>query len=125
MRYLEGIFFASGINDPVSNFVAMTEKDLTFYEPFERLVKVTIEGRTFEVPENNILLRCVQYIVDEEVVPGRFCWNNECGNCEMSLQLGSDSQTRRARGCQTEVDDGMTLTELTPELKYWLANKLK
>ena len=125
MGLFEGVFFATGNNDPVFNFATMTEKDLTFYEPFERLVRVTIEGRTFEVPENNILLRCVQYIVDEDVVPGRFCWNNECGNCEMSLRLGNDSQARRARGCQTEVDDGMTLTELTPELKYWLANKLK
>jgi hypothetical protein len=125
MRSFEGVFFADRNNDPVLNSAVMTEKDLTFYEPFERLVKVTIEGRTFEVPENNILLRCVQYIVDEDVVPGRFCWNNECGNCEMSLQQRDESQTRRARGCQTEVGDGMTLTELTPELKYWLSSKLK
>ncbi len=125
MRFFRGVFFAAGNNDPAFNSAVTTEKDLTFYEPFERLVKVTIEGKIFEVPENNILLRCVQYIVDEDVVPGRFCWNNECGNCEMSLQQRNESQTRRARGCQTEVGDGMTLTELTPELKYWLSSKLK
>ena len=103
----------------------MTETDLSFYEPFERLVEITIEGKTFAVPEHNILLRCVQYIVDEGVVPGRFCWNNECGNCEMTLRSPNDSQTRRVRGCQTEVEDLMIVTELTPELKYWLAKKLR
>lgn len=103
----------------------MTERDLSFYEPFEGLVEIAIEGKSFAVPERNILLRCVQYIVDEGVVPGRFCWNNECGNCEMDLRYPDDSQTRRVRGCQTQVEEGMSLTELTPELKYWLAKKLK
>jgi predicted molibdopterin-dependent oxidoreductase YjgC len=103
----------------------MTERDLSFYEPFEKLVEITIEGKIFAVPENNILLRCVQYIVDEGVVPGRFCWNDECGNCEMSLRASGESQTSRVRGCQTQVENGMNLTELTPELKYWLVSKLK
>lgn len=103
----------------------MTERDLSLYEPFEKLVEITIEGKVFAVPENNILLRCVQYIVNEGVVPGRFCWNDECGNCEMSLRVSGESLTNRVRGCQTRVENGMNLMELTPELKYWLASKLK
>jgi hypothetical protein len=103
----------------------MEERDLSFYEPFTRLLKITIEGKPFEVPENNILLRCVQYIVNEGVVPGRFCWNNECGNCELTLQTMAEPEARRIRGCQTIVQEGMILSELTPELRYWLGGKLR
>ncbi len=57
----------------------------TEYDPFERLVDIEIEGISFAVPENNIVLRCVQFILDDDMVLGRFCWNNECGNCEAHL----------------------------------------
>ena len=103
----------------------MSERHLSIYEPFSRLVRIEIEGKTFDVPENNILLRCVQYIMDEDVVPGRFCWNNECGNCEVSCHITNVSAPRRARGCQTLVQEGMTLSDLTPELRFWIKDKLK
>ena len=103
----------------------MNDRDLSMYEPFARLVEIEIEGRRFQVPENNIVLRCVQYLVDEGVVPGRFCWNNDCGNCEFTCRTGADPRPRRARGCQTVVEEGMRATELTPELRYWLRNKLR
>ena len=54
------------------------------YDAFERLGDIEIEGSSFAVPENHILLRCVQFILDEGMVLGRFCWNNECGNCELT-----------------------------------------
>jgi hypothetical protein len=103
----------------------MPERDLSIYEPFSRLVTIEIEGRTFEVPENNILLRCFQYLIDESYVPGRFCWNNECGNCELSCRASNATTPRRTRGCQTLVQEGMSLSELTPELRFWLKDKLK
>jgi predicted molibdopterin-dependent oxidoreductase YjgC len=103
----------------------MTDLDLSMFEPFTKLVRIQIEGKSFEVPENNILLRCVQYIVNDNVVPGRFCWNNECGNCESTVQAPDDPEGQRLRGCQTVVQEGMALTDLTPELRYWLSGKLK
>lgn len=39
----------------------------TLFQPFSRLVKITIMGREFEVPENNHLLRCFQYLAPEQV----------------------------------------------------------
>jgi hypothetical protein len=57
-------------------------------------------------------------------VLGRFCWNNECGNCELSVKTGDALFPIRARGCQTAVSDGMELSELTPELSYYLRRKL-
>ena len=99
--------------------------DQSLYEPFTRLVEITIEGKAFKVPENNSILRGVQYIVDEDVVPGRFCWNNECGNCEFAYRIAGEMNLQRARGCQTLVEEGMVLQELTPDLRYWLRDKLK
>ena len=32
------------------------------FRPYERLVRITILGRTFDVPEKNMLLRCFQYL---------------------------------------------------------------
>jgi predicted molibdopterin-dependent oxidoreductase YjgC len=103
----------------------MTDLDLSMFEPFTKLVRIQIEGKSFEVPENNILLRGVQYIVHDNVVPGKFCWNNECGNCESTVKTTADPEGRRLRGCQTIAQEGMALNNLTPELKYWLSGKLK
>ncbi len=30
----------------------------------------------------------------------------------------------RARGCQTVVEKGMRVSELTPDLRYWIHHKL-
>ena len=103
----------------------MGSGDGSIYDPFAKLLDIQIEGRSFAVPENNILLRCIQFIVDEGVVLGRFCWNNECGNCEVTLQTADQPEPQRARGCQTLVQAGMTLSELTPDLRYWLHRKLE
>ena len=53
----------------------------TLFRPFSRLVRVTILDRTVEVPENNVLLRCLQYLAPEEISYGRFCWNEDCQYC--------------------------------------------
>ena len=103
----------------------MSTYDESFYDPFDRLVEIEILGKRFRVPENNIVLRCVQYLMDEGVVLGRFCWNDECGNCEFTYRVPGDPHAYRGRGCQLVVREGMILTELTPDMRYWLSPKLK
>ena len=89
------------------------------------LVRIEIEGSPFHVPKGEVLLACVQYIVRDEVpVLGRFCWSNECGNCEMSIAKEGMLLPTRARGCQTTVEEGMRVSELTPDLRYWIHHKL-
>jgi len=58
-------------------------------------------------------------------VLGRFCWNDECGNCELSVKKRDALFPLRARGCQTRVEEGMELSELTPELSYFIRHKLR
>lgn len=92
----------------------------TLFRPFDRLVKITILGREFEVPENNPLLRCMQYLAPEDVSYGRFCWNEDCQYCRVTFDVGDETSTRAALACRLIAQDGMRVKELTTELRYCL-----
>jgi len=96
----------------------------TLFRPFSRLVKITILGREFEVPENNHLLRCFQYLATEHVSYGRFCWNQDCQYCRVTCQLPDDDDSREMLACKFIVMPGMEVTELSQELKWCLRTKL-
>jgi hypothetical protein len=85
-----------------------------------RLVKITILDREFEVPENNPLLRCFQYLAPEEVSYGRFCWNEDCQYCRVTFDLGEGSASRSALACKLMVQEGMRVKEVTTEIRYCL-----
>ena len=44
------------------------------FRPYEKLVEISILGKTFLVPERNSLLRAFQFISPETIPYGRFCW---------------------------------------------------
>jgi hypothetical protein len=92
----------------------------TLFRPFTRLVKITILGREFEVPENNPLLRCFQYLAPEAISYGRFCWNEECQYCRISFDLGDGTASRSAISCKLMVQNGMRINDLTSEIRYGL-----
>jgi ferredoxin len=84
------------------------------FEPFEKLVKIDIEGDTFEVPENNTLLRGFQYLSIETVSYGDFCWNGECLNCQVWLKNGDKEKSVLA--CRTTVAEGMEIVRMSAEI---------
>jgi hypothetical protein len=92
----------------------------TLFRPFTRLVKITILGTEFEVPENNPLLRCFQYLAPEPVSYGRFCWNEDCQYCRVTFDLGEGTPSRTALSCKLIVQEGMRVKEVTAEIKYCL-----
>lgn len=92
----------------------------SLFRPFSKLVKIELFDREFEVPENNPLLRALQYIAAERIAHGRFCWNEECQYCRVSYDLGEGTPTRTALGCKLIVLDGMRVKELSLELRYCL-----
>ena len=92
----------------------------TLFRPFTRMVKIKILGREFEVPENNPLLRCFQYLATEAISYGRFCWNEECQYCRISFDLGDGTASRSAISCKLMVQDGMRINDLTSEIRYGL-----
>ena len=94
------------------------------FRPYERLVEITILGKTFLVPERNSLLRAFQFISPETIPYGRFCWNQECQYCRVNCQLSDDDQARPILSCKFIVSEGMDISELAPELVGCLRTKL-
>ncbi len=92
----------------------------SLFRPYDKLVKITLMGREVEVPENNTLLRCLQYLAPESVSYGRFCWNEDCQYCRVSYDLGEQTPTRAALACKLLVEEGMRVKEVTTEIKYCL-----
>ena len=78
--------------------------------PYEKLVEIEILGRKFNVPENNSLLRCFQFLSIENISYGEFCWNGECLNCQIWLQNGD--RERSAMACRTDVKAGMKIVQM-------------
>jgi len=94
------------------------------FRPYERLVEITILGKTFLVPDRNSVLRAFQFISPETIPYGRFCWNQECQYCRVSCQLPDDEEPRTILSCKFIVCEGMNITELSPELRGCLRAKL-
>ena len=90
------------------------------YKPYEALVKISILGKEFEVPEGNILLRAFQFLAPETVPYGRFCWNEECQYCRVHYDLGDGTPDRQALSCKLVVKDGMRINEAATEIRYCL-----
>ena len=91
----------------------MIDSDLL--DPYEKLIPIEILGRRVEVPENNRLLRCFQFLSLQTISYGDFCWNGDCTNCQISYR--SEGQTegddRPALSCRTNVFEGMVITRLS------------
>jgi NADH dehydrogenase/NADH:ubiquinone oxidoreductase subunit G len=84
------------------------------FEPFEKLVEIEICGETREVPENNSLLRCFQYLSLETISYGDFCWNGDCLNCQVWLKQGD--KEKAVLSCRTKVEKGMKIVKLNDEI---------
>ena len=93
------------------------ESDLL--DPFEKLVAIEVLGRRVEVPENNRLLRCFQYLSLNTISYGDFCWNGECTNCQIWYHTPGQTEScdRPALACRMEVIDEMVITKLSPFIK--------
>lgn len=84
------------------------------FEPFERLVEIEIDGTKREVPENNTLLRCFQFLSMETVSFGDFCWNGDCLNCQVWIKYGE--KEKAVLSCRTKVEEGMKIIRLHDEI---------
>jgi hypothetical protein len=93
------------------------------YEPYERLVRLVILGKVFEVPENNLLLRQMQFVA-ADIGYGRYCWNGECRACEVQYCQGREGPEYPALACRIKGLDGMRVTRLAFEVKYNMSEAL-
>ena len=93
------------------------------FEPYEKLIRVIILGRVFEVPENNILLRQMQFVAPD-IGSGRYCWNAECRYCEIDYQRGPDQPATSALACRVKGLAGMRVTKAAMEIRYNMSEAL-
>ncbi|HWR17269.1 MAG TPA: hypothetical protein VN577_20740 [Terriglobales bacterium] len=88
--------------------------------PYEKLVKIKILGKDFNVPENNSLLRGFQFLAQEAISYGRFCWNEDCQYCRVTYDTGEGTPLRKAISCKLMVQEGMRITDMAAEIRYCL-----
>jgi hypothetical protein len=111
-------------SEPQITEVVGTSGTTQVFRPYERLIHIKILGKTFEVPEKNTILRCFQYISPETIPYGRFCWNQDCQYCRVKGKLADEEESHELLSCKFLVSEGMEITEISPELKYCLQQKL-
>jgi hypothetical protein len=93
------------------------------YDPYERLIRVVILGRVFEVPENNILLRQMQFVAPD-IGSGKYCWNAECRYCEVDYQRTAGDPATPALACRIKGLAGMRVTKAAAEIRYNMSEAL-
>lgn len=90
--------------------------ELEIFQPFERMVTVKILGERYEVPENNSVLRCLQYLDMENISNAELCWNGECLNCQAVVNLNGKRRTVMA--CREIVAEGIEVVDLNAALSF-------
>jgi NADH dehydrogenase/NADH:ubiquinone oxidoreductase subunit G len=85
------------------------------FEPFQRLIDIEICGKTYQVPENNQLLRCFQYLNINEISLGDFCWNGDCANCQVWIE--ENGKKKPVLTCRTKVSENMKILQIADEIK--------
>ncbi len=87
---------------------------LEIFEPFKKLVEIEVNGKILNVPENNTLLRCFQYLWMETISMGDFCWNGDCANCQ--VWLDGKEKEKPVLACRTKVEKGMKIVRMSGEI---------
>ena len=88
-------------------------KDL--FKPYEKLIEIEVCGKIYKVPENNILLRCFQFLSIETISYGEFCWNGDCANCQIWLE--DTAREKPVLSCRTKVKEGMKIVRMAEKIK--------
>lgn len=85
------------------------------FEPYERLIEITICGEQKSVPENNSILRCLQFLDVHRISNADLCWNGECLDCQVWIKNGE--KEKAVMSCRTKATEGMDITRISPALQ--------
>ncbi|HZS45889.1 MAG TPA: 2Fe-2S iron-sulfur cluster-binding protein [Blastocatellia bacterium] len=96
------------------------ELDYDIFEPFEKLIGIELKGKTVEVPENNSLLRCLQYLHNEGISYGDFCWNGDCTHCVVRYSPECNSAERNGLACRIHATEGMKISLVSEYIQVCL-----
>jgi hypothetical protein len=94
-----------------------------FYKAYEKLIPIVVLGKRFEVPENNLLLRQMQFVAPD-IGFGKYCWNAECRYCEISYRLRPEGPEVNGLACAVSGQPGLRVTKAALEIRYNMADAL-
>jgi len=86
------------------------------FEPYEKLIEITVNGRQCMVPEKNSILRCLQFLDMEAVSDSELCWNGDCIGCQVWIRNGE--KERAVMACRTNADEGMEIVRLSKTIRF-------
>jgi NADH dehydrogenase/NADH:ubiquinone oxidoreductase subunit G len=89
--------------------------EMEIFEPYEKLIEISVCGRTVEVPENNSILRCFQFLNMDSVSDSELCWNGECLECQVWIKNGGKEKAVMA--CRTNAEDGMEIVRISEKIQ--------
>jgi hypothetical protein len=89
--------------------------DHDIFDPYDRLIEIEICGKKYEVPENNSVLRCLQFLDMESISMGDFCWNGECLNCQVWINNGDKEKALIA--CRADAAEGMQIVRVSKHIE--------
>jgi len=92
----------------------MTEPEI--FEPYEKLIEIDLCGKRRLVPENNSILRCLQFLDMESVSDSELCWNGDCMECQVWIRNGEKEKSVIA--CRTKAEEGMEIIQLSDSLRF-------
>ena len=93
------------------------------FEPYQKLIPLVVLRKRIEVPENNLLLRQMQFVAPD-IGTGRYCWNMECRYCEIEYTLPGRGTPVAGLACRVKGVAGMCVTKAAPEIRYNMSDAL-
>ena len=85
------------------------------FEPYEKLIDLTVCGEPRQVPENNSILRCLQFLHMEPVSDSELCWNGDCLECQVWIKNGDKEKAVIA--CRTNAEPGMEIVRISENIQ--------
>ena len=105
-----------GLTEPIAFDGTHSDDDVNLFGSFRWLYPIRIDGQTFWVPEDNTVLRSLQYLAvkaNAVRLPWHtYCWNNRDGCCHFRFRAAPDGVVREARACVTPARPGMEIVQL-------------
>jgi hypothetical protein len=111
------------VDQPVNPSADQERVEIPLFRPYKKLIEITIRGKTFQIPENQLLLRAFQYLCPDTIPYGRYCWNEECQYCRVTVKRPRAEKTSQALSCKLMAEEGLEVHELADELT-WNLRKL-
>ncbi len=102
--------------DPIRYDGPHSDDDVELFGEYRYLFPIVIEGQRFLVPEDNFVLRAIQYVEIKHRALRMpwwdYCWNNTTGCCEMRYKDSAGGVEKVGRACCTPVRPGMEIVKL-------------